>query len=125
MINWGMNSEKAIYICISISFHFLTTNVFEHDDVFRSKHVAVKLTHSSVDCQSANRQLQALIAGRQFVYSTVGSAVSATEDGRANSFVVLKPPNCLGPWSRIPLRAWRFECLCLLCIVQTVASWTG
>jgi len=28
--------------------------------MFRSKHVAIKFTHSFVDCQSANSQLQAL-----------------------------------------------------------------
>jgi hypothetical protein len=53
---------KALYINKYI-YHFrvLNTNVFQLDyDVFWSKHVAIKFTHNSVDCQSTNCQLQAL-----------------------------------------------------------------
>ena len=56
-------SQLQLYFIYSIyiSFSCYNTNVFQQDDdVFMSKYAAIKFTHSSVDCQSASYQLQAL-----------------------------------------------------------------
>jgi len=80
-----------------------------NNDVFRSKHVAVIFTHSSVDCQSANCQLQAV------TYIVRCGQQSDAAYSRANLFEVLKSPNCLGPWVRNPLSSEMF--VCLFCVI--------
>ena len=66
-VNCFVSSENIyiyviyLYIQITRSNHKPFHDVECDNDVFSSKHVAVKFTHSSMDCQSANCQLKAVI----------------------------------------------------------------